>query len=264
MANKQERAYQAIRRRILDGTYGPGYRLVIDALARELGVSPVPVREAIRRLEAEGWVVYRANAGAEVAPADPRQWEHLMEVLALLEGAASAAAAPYLTTPQLEHLEAINRAMAQALEAVDVMAFSRLNRQFHFAIYAGCPNPYLNELLHQTWDRLDRIRSTIFRYVPHRGWESIAEHDELLTMIRTGAETEAIEAFARAHKLRTIAAYRKNRQEPAGRPQDMAAPIGSDMAGDTGAGRAAGIGAGMAPRGLVGGAEDPPAVESGR
>lgn len=218
MGSKQEHAYQVIRQRILDGTYGPGYRLVIDALARELGVSPVPVREAIRRLEAEGWVVYRAHAGAEVAPADPRQWEHLMEVLAVLEGAATAAAAPRLAAVDLQHLESINRAMAEALEALDVMAFGRLNRRFHFTIYAGCPNPYLIELLHQTWDRLDRIRSTIFRYVPHRGWESIEEHRQLLEMIRAGAEPEAIEAFARQHKLRTVAAYRTNRPEPAGVP----------------------------------------------
>ncbi|MFS8641471.1 MAG: GntR family transcriptional regulator, partial [Symbiobacteriaceae bacterium] len=159
-----------------------------------------------------------AHAGAEVAPADPRQWEHLMEVLAVLEGAATAAAAPRLAAVDLQHLESINRAMAEALEELDVMAFGRLNRRFHFAIYAGCPNPYLIELLHQTWDRLDRIRSTIFRYVPHRGWESIEEHRQLLEMIRAGAEPEAIEAFARQHKLRTVAAYRTNRPEPAGVP----------------------------------------------
>src|SRR5579875_81573 len=71
--SKHERAYAVIRRRILDGTYRPGHRLVIGTLAAELGVSPVPVREAIRRLEAEGRVVYRHNAGPRVAPADGRR-----------------------------------------------------------------------------------------------------------------------------------------------------------------------------------------------
>ena len=52
--NKHEQAYSIIRERIFNGTYVPGYRLVIDGLARELGISPVPIREAIRRLEAEG------------------------------------------------------------------------------------------------------------------------------------------------------------------------------------------------------------------
>src|SRR5579862_3942577 len=71
--SKHERAYALIRQRILDGVYGPGRRLVIDALAEELGISPVPVREAIRRLEAEGRVVYRHNVGARVAPTDERR-----------------------------------------------------------------------------------------------------------------------------------------------------------------------------------------------
>jgi len=71
--SKQERAYALIRRRILEGTYQPGYRLIISTLADELGVSAVPVREAIRRLEAEGRVVYRHNAGSRVAPLDGRR-----------------------------------------------------------------------------------------------------------------------------------------------------------------------------------------------
>ncbi|HWE60713.1 MAG TPA: hydantoinase/oxoprolinase N-terminal domain-containing protein [Chloroflexota bacterium] len=75
--SKHERAYLLIRSRIGDGTYEPGERLVIDALAGELGISPVPVREAIRRLEAEGRVVYRHNAGARVAPGDARRGLHV-------------------------------------------------------------------------------------------------------------------------------------------------------------------------------------------
>ena len=67
-ATKQQRVYETIRERILSGTYGPGYRVVIDGLATELGVSALPVREAIRRLEAEGLIVYRPNVGAQVAP----------------------------------------------------------------------------------------------------------------------------------------------------------------------------------------------------
>ena len=80
--NKQEQAYAALRERILSGSYSPGYRLVIDALAEELGVSALPIREAIRRLEAEGLVVFRPNAGAQVAPADPALFEDMMVGLA--------------------------------------------------------------------------------------------------------------------------------------------------------------------------------------
>jgi DNA-binding GntR family transcriptional regulator len=94
VVTKQERVYQAIRERILSGAYGPGYRVVIDALAEEFEVSGLPVREAIRRLEAEGLVIYRPNAGAQVAPADPGLFDEEMTVLAVLEGYGTALAAP--------------------------------------------------------------------------------------------------------------------------------------------------------------------------
>lgn len=210
--NKQERCYAIIRKRILDGTYGPGYRLVIDALARELGVSALPVREAIRRLEAEGWVVYRRNAGAQVAPLDPHQWEEAMGVLALLEGHATALAAARLQEEDFQELQRLNEAMAQALAAVDVLTFSVLNRQFHCTIYRRCPNGLLVEMLRSTWDRLDSLRRTVFHYIPHRGWDSLAEHARLIEMLRTGAPAAEIEQVAREHKLRTVEAYRASQR----------------------------------------------------
>ena len=68
--SKQERVYRTVRQRIVDGTLSPGSRLVADGLARELDVSPVPVREALRRLEAEGFVDYELNVGARVRTLD--------------------------------------------------------------------------------------------------------------------------------------------------------------------------------------------------
>ena len=65
--SKSQRAYQLLHDRIVDGTYSPGYRLVLDAIGRELDMSVVPVREAIRRLEAEGLVTFERNIGARVA-----------------------------------------------------------------------------------------------------------------------------------------------------------------------------------------------------
>jgi DNA-binding GntR family transcriptional regulator len=78
IVTKQEHVYQSIRERILSGAYGPGYRVVIDALAEEFEVSGLPVREAVRRLEAEELVIYRPNAGAQVAPADPGMFDEEM------------------------------------------------------------------------------------------------------------------------------------------------------------------------------------------
>jgi DNA-binding GntR family transcriptional regulator len=219
--SKQERTYTVLKERILDGSYGPGYRLVIDAIARELEVSPMPVREAIRRLEAEGWVIYRANQGAQVAPVDTGSWKEVMVTLALLEGYATAAAAPELRAADLKRLRAINKKMRGAIERLDLMQVSRFNHEFHDVIYGRCPNTYLRRELKETNERLNTLRATVFLYIPTRGNESASEHDSIVGLIEEGADPARIERDARRHKLRTVEAY-ESRLAEAGRP----APVG--------------------------------------
>ena len=213
MVNKQEHAYQTIRERILAGTYGPGFRVVIDALADELGVSALPVREAIRRLEAEGLIVFRPNAGAQVAPADPGQFEETMACLAVLEGYATALAAPLMGKADVAKLREANEAMVDCMHRVDALGFSRANRDFHMAIYDRCPNPYLVELLRDTERRLDAIRRTVFTHIPFRGLESIEEHRKLIELIEARASFSRVETAARRHKLRTLEIFQRWRQE---------------------------------------------------
>ena len=208
--NKHEQAYNVLRERILSGVYVPGYRLVIDALARELGVSAVPVREAIRRLEAEGWVVYRPNAGAQVASLDVHQYEAEITTLAVLEGYATALTAPLLTPEHLFQIREINRRMQDALQAADIPAFTSLNKELHFFIYDRCPNEYIVDLLRQTWNRLEIRRHTDFNYIPQRAWASIEEHNQLIDLIEQHTPASEIEHFARDHKMHTLEAYRNS------------------------------------------------------
>jgi DNA-binding GntR family transcriptional regulator len=123
----QERIYQTLRKRILNGGYDPGHRLVIDSLARDFGVSGIPVREAIRRLEAEGLIVYRPNVGPQVTQRDARLYEEELEAVAVLEGYATALAAPDLTPGDLERLREINSELLECANASDSFGFSRRN-----------------------------------------------------------------------------------------------------------------------------------------
>jgi DNA-binding GntR family transcriptional regulator len=213
---KQERVYRAVRERILSGQYGPGFRVVIDVLAAEFGVSALPVREAIWRLEAEGLVIYRPNAGAQVAPADPGLFDDEMTVLAVLEGYATALAAPLLSTEDLERLSEINDGMVEAMERMDSLRFGRLNQEFHGVFYELCPNPALVDLLRDVARRLDAIRRTVFVQIPYRGSSSVSEHRELIELIASSAPAAEIEAAARAHKLHTVESFRAWKLEPAG------------------------------------------------
>ena len=205
---KQERVYGTIRERILAGEYAPGHRLVIDQLAAELGVSALPVREAIRRLEAEGLAVFRPNAGAHVAPADPVLFDEEMTVLAVLEGYATALAADRLSGDDVARLGAMTDAMERAIEAGDALGFGRLNQEFHAVVHERCPNAALVELLRDVARRLDAIRRTVFVQIPYRGAESVAEHRRLLELIAAGAPRAEVEAAAREHKLATAASFR--------------------------------------------------------
>jgi DNA-binding GntR family transcriptional regulator len=210
---KQERVYRDVRERILGGTYVPGYRIVIDALAEEFGVSALPVREAIRRLEAEGLVVFRPNVGAQVAPAEPGVFDEEMSVLAVLEGYATAQAAPLIGPSELQGLTDITDRMVEAMESLDTLRFGRLNHEFHALIVERCPNAALVELVHGVSRRLDAIRRTVFVQIPYRGAASVAEHRELIRLLGEQAPPEEIEAAARAHKLHTVESFRAWRRE---------------------------------------------------
>jgi DNA-binding GntR family transcriptional regulator len=212
---KQERVYREVRERILSGAYGPGYRVVIDALAEEFEVSALPVREAIRRLEAEGLVIYRPNAGAQVAPAEPGVFDEEMTVLAILEGYATALAAPELSAADIEQLTAINERMIRAMEQMDSLTFGRLNQEFHALIHQRCPNAALVAMLHDVARRLDAIRRTVFIQIPYRGAESVSEHRALIELLSGGAPADEIEAAARQHKLHTVESFRAWQKEHA-------------------------------------------------
>ena len=210
--SKHELAYSAVRQRIISGDYAPGARLVIPTLARELGVSALPIREALRRLEAEGLVQFDHNVGARVGMGSMEDWESAMHVLSLLEGYATALSAEHLGEADFAELHKINQALGDALERSDLAAAKDLNRQFHVRIYDACPNDYLMSLVRLGWDRLDSLRGWDVYHLLMRGPHLVHEHAQLLEMLESGASTADIEAFARDHKLRTVQVYRQNRE----------------------------------------------------
>lgn len=204
--SKSETVYRELRARILSGRYGGGYRLVLGTLASEFGVSVVPVREAVRRLEAERLVRFTRNVGAEVAAVDVHDYADAMQVLALLEGCATATAAAHLTPEQLAEAAAVNdrmRVMAQG-ESFDPREFSALNARFHEILCAPCPNETLLHLLERQQESVVVMRRNLFAFEPVRSLTSVGEHDGILDLLRSGAPREEIEMAARAHKLRTL------------------------------------------------------------
>jgi DNA-binding GntR family transcriptional regulator len=211
--SKTEQAYAILKQGIMNGTYGPGHRLVIDQLGREHGISSVPWRESLRRLEAEGWVDIVPNVGALVKTVDVDSWQRTMQLLARLEGYATALSAPRLTADELAEARNLNREMGEALANFDPVRFGQLNRTFHELLCSRCEDPRLNDLVHTEWSRLDLIRRSAFWYAPGRALASISEHDQILDLIEGGAEPDLIETSVRRHEINTLDAVAKHEAE---------------------------------------------------
>lgn len=207
MPSKSQLAYDFVKARIEDSRYTPGYRLVLGAIAGELGVSVVPVREAIRRLEAEGLVQFERNVGAQVAMVDPREYQVTMQTLSVIEGWATAASAPFMSADDISRARAINDQLAETLHHFDPIAFTRLNLEFHSVLFEHCPNAHIRELVDRGWARLRVLRESTFSFVPGRARQSVAEHTHILELIESAADSVELEFAARNHRLATLDAF---------------------------------------------------------
>ena len=206
--SKSQLAYQFVKARISDGTFTPGYRLVLGQIAGELGISVVPVREAIRRLEAEGLVTFERNVGAQVAMLDPGEYETTMQTLSLVEGFATAISLPYIARGCLAARRATSTTRwRRACDHFDPAAFTRLNLEFHSLLFENCPNPHVLDLVHRGWARLKVLRASTFSFVPGRAHESVAEHAAILRLIENHADPLEVELAARNHRLATLNAF---------------------------------------------------------
>jgi len=206
MPSKAEQAFLILKQRIMDGTYGPGHRLVIDQLVREHGISSVPWRESLRRLEAEGWVEMVPNVGALVRTFDTDAWQRGLSLVARLGGYATALSAPHLTADDLAQARGLNREMSEALSSFDPARFGLLNRRFHELLACRADDSRLLDMVRNEWARLELIRKSAFWYAPGRAQAALAEHDGILELIEAGASPDAIEAAARQHELNTVEA----------------------------------------------------------
>jgi len=215
--SKSRRAYRFVRERIDDGRYVPGFRLVLAQIAGELDMSVVPVREAIRLLEAEGLVTFERNVGAQVALIKETEYLHTMQTLALVEGAATALSAPTLMPDHLRRAREVNERMRALLDDFDPHRFTELNLEFHAVLFEECPNPHILDLVHRGWNRMRVLRDSSFSFVPGRAHESVAEHERILELIESGADPLDIELAARAHRTATldaVLAYQSDHRHP--------------------------------------------------
>ncbi|WP_230205954.1 GntR family transcriptional regulator [Actinomyces urinae] len=208
--------YRTLHQGILSGQYSAGYRLVLDRIARELGVSAVPVREAIRRLEAEGLVKFQCNVGAVVTGVDKKDYAVTTETMAVMEGYATALSIPYLTEEDLKEAHELNDQMRELLVGeFDPPKFTTLSIRFHRILTQRCPNHRLFDLLERECDRVTIIRRTAFAFDPSYSTQSVDEHEEILKLIEEGSPSVDVELAAREHRMWTMYKHTDTDHKPA-------------------------------------------------
>ncbi len=215
----------AIRDDIVSGTYPPGGRLTEELLARRYGVSRVPVREALRTLESEGFVTTRRHAGACVAQPSEREAADLLDIRALLEPLGAARAAQRRTEAHLKVLRGLVRLGRERAQCGRLGELRPLGDWFHETLAQASGSPSLAAMLVQL------RRKTAWVYAaasaPHtappgsaprpdpatRAVESWAEHGALVDAVARG-DADRARALAAAHTERALSEYRLRRPVP--------------------------------------------------
>jgi DNA-binding GntR family transcriptional regulator len=181
----QSAALQMLREQIAAGVLPAGAQLRQELLAREVGVSVAPVREALKTLEAEGQVVYLPRRGYFVASLTLSELEENYRIRDLLEPEATRQAIPRLGDEEIARMEQSVQEMEDASRTVDLQAFGAANRVFHFTIFESAGMPRLAEIIRILWESTDPYRA---RYIVD---DTIrcrvnTEHRAILEAVRVG------------------------------------------------------------------------------
>ncbi|WP_394848441.1 GntR family transcriptional regulator [Pendulispora brunnea] len=201
-----------LRRAIVEGRLAPGEPLRQDALAKHFEVSAIPVREALRRLETEGWITFSPNKGVQVSPMSADEAKEIYEIRAALESLAIGLAIPRHTPETL----AVSAALLE--KATDERAEARYvahNEHFHMSLYAPAGRPHLMEMienLHRRGERYLRLKFGLPSYKE----QSDDEHAAIFKACRKGNVSRAQELLTR-HLLSTgelLEAFLRERSTP--------------------------------------------------
>jgi DNA-binding GntR family transcriptional regulator len=199
----QEIVYSTIKERILKGEYSSGQRLITNDLATELGVSRMPIREALQRLEAAtGLVTLIPHKGAVVNAISEDDIVEVFHIRVVLEGLAARLACPNMDSRQIDRLAAIIRRMIEAEHKLDQESFLELNSKFHSPIWEAANSPRLVGMLRSLYDA-----SRSYRYLsvmlPGRFEEIVQEHEEIVAALRKGDASE-VEKTVNKHYQQTL------------------------------------------------------------
>jgi len=193
----RELVSDALREAIVNGTLRAGERLMEIQLAEDMGVSRTPVREAIRKLELEGFVVMLPRKGAYVADISIKDINEVFEIRTALDGLAAGLAAERITEGELEQLERLLVEIGKPIEQGDLELVVEIDTRFHDVLYKASRNDRLVGIIGNLRELFQRFR-TISMAFPGRIKETVEEHKRLVEAI-SQRDVELAQRLAREH-----------------------------------------------------------------
>lgn len=205
--SKEDFVYDTLREAILSGQLKPGDELVHTDIARQLGVSHIPIRGAIQRLAAEELVDLETHRSPKVSELSPEGINESLLVRMYLETLAAKEAFPLISADDLKTLRQIVEEMSVALAEQKFHQFGALNKVFHLTLYEPCPLSLLKRMIVDLWNNTDRHRSrAIFSLDPDLAKKSQQDHIEILRLIEAKEFAEAV-SLLETHKSRARSTF---------------------------------------------------------
>jgi DNA-binding GntR family transcriptional regulator len=198
----QEYAVDWLRRAIIGGQLRPGERVGQEDIAERIGVSVVPLREALRVLEQEGQLTYRPRRGYFVTELRSEDLAEIYELRQVLEERAVRRALPTLDADALDRMTLAARDCLDAAAAGDVAAELAANRRFHFALLDAPGQPHLVRMIRLLWDSTEAYRALYYNSPVERA-ASVQAHDRILDAARAG-DGDRLVAELDAHRSRAL------------------------------------------------------------
>lgn len=200
----QEAVLTELREMIGTGKLEPGQQIVQESLSTALGVSRVPIREALRVLEGEGQVIHHPNRGYFVTDLSVEDLEEVYRIRAILEEEALRLAIPLLTDSDIEYIESIQVELEKAVASKKISGIIEINRRFHFAMFEASNMPRLVRMIRTLWDATDAYRGVYFA-APTNLQHMNSEHRQMLESLKNRDVNKTIE-FQTLHRENAVSA----------------------------------------------------------
>ena len=199
----EELAYRHLRQALVEGRLAPGERIVASAVAQSAGVSRIPVMQALRRLESEGFVRINPHKDVVVAGLSPEEFRERFLLMAALEALCLREASGRVTPALLAELRGLQRDMSQARAAGNTARAVAADSEFHRRLWEASGLKQVLQLLQNVWDRGEYYR--VIMHARRGGFaaESLAEHEEILRALEASDWARAARAVE-THRLRAM------------------------------------------------------------